>query len=51
MLLIELVKRGCKKLSLSHLHLTNDAVKNPEETKDIKCKFCMEVHNHYLNTF
>ena len=30
----------------------NDAVKNPKETsKNIKCKFCMEVLYHYLNTF
>ena len=32
MLRIEVVKRGRKKLSLSHLHLTNDVVMNPEET-------------------
>ena len=40
MLRIEVVKRGCKKLSLSHLYLMNAAVKNPEDTsKNIKCKF------------
>ena len=52
MLLIEVVKMGYKKLSLSHLHLMDDVVRNPEETaKNIKYKFCMEVLNHYLNTF
>ena len=42
-LLIEILKSEQWKLSLSYLQLTNNLVRNPEETtKDIRYKFCSE---------